>query len=236
MLRNTNMTNLTFERRRNSAGDGLESARVGHKPAVPELSRTADNGCFNGWRARRVISHHTQASRLPYLGIACHDIEVRGRPKRGSGRMRFIAKRLRAAGKGSLLLAPLLLAPLLLGGCFYSPSTSVASLPPNDPPTVLLAQQPHDQPNDAAVVNEQKAKGSFTKRAQPAAERAKAASRQSSPEDSWAAESRAGLVDDDALKQKLVICKGCTSKPAPQQKQEKVEETDPTSGWDVKSQ
>ena len=52
--------------------------------------------------------------------------------------MRFIAERLAVLGRGSLLLGP-----LLLGGCFYSPSTSIASLPPNETPTVLLAQQPY---------------------------------------------------------------------------------------------
>lgn len=144
--------------------------------------------------------------------------------------MRFIAERLGVVGRGSLLLAP-----LLLGGCFYSPSTSIASLPPNEMPTVLLAQQPYGQPNNAAPVAEEKTRASPEKRTKSSVVRAKPASQEPDSADAWAAENQAGIAEDAALKKKLVICDGCTSKPTSQQRREAPEQTDSSVGWDVNS-
>jgi hypothetical protein len=144
--------------------------------------------------------------------------------------MQYIAERIGVLGRGSLLLAP-----LLLGGCFYSPSASIASLPPNATPTVLLSQQQYDQSNNAAPSTEESTRASSEKRAKSSVVRAKAVSQKPDSEDAWAAESRASIVDDAALKKKLVICDGCTFKPTPQQRRETVEQTGSPAGWDDNS-
>jgi hypothetical protein len=144
--------------------------------------------------------------------------------------MRFIAERLGVVGRWSLLLAP-----LLLGGCFYSPSTGTASLPPNATPTVLLSQQQYDQPNNAAPSPEEKTRAAPEKRMKSSAARAKDALQEPDSADAWAAENQASIVDDAALKKKLVICDGCTFKPTPQQRRETVEQTGSPAGWDVNS-
>ena len=145
--------------------------------------------------------------------------------------MQYIAERIGVLGRGSLLLAP-----LLLGGCFYSPSASIASLPPNATPTVLLSQQQYDQSNYAAPSTEESTRASSVEACKNFSKiQTKAVSQKPNSEDAWAAESRASIVDDAALKKKLVICDGCTFKPTPQQRRETVEQTGSPAGWDDNS-
>jgi hypothetical protein len=56
--------------------------------------------------------------------------------------------------------------------------------------------------------------------------RAKAASQEPDSAEGWAAEDQTNVVDDAALRKKLVICDGCQSKPTPKQKRDAVEQTD----------
>jgi hypothetical protein len=128
-----------------------------------------------------------------------------------------IGPRLWIVGRGSLLLAP-----LLLGGCFYSPSTSIASSQPNMAPPVVL----YGQPDDAVPSTPGEAKAPSDKRLKASKARAKAASQEPDSAEGWAAEDQANVVDDAALRKKLVICDGCQSKPTPKQKRETVEQTD----------
>ena len=129
--------------------------------------------------------------------------------------MRRNGQRLRIVGRGCFLLAP-----LLLGGCFYSPSTSVESSQSNLPPPVVL----YGQSDDAAPSSPEKTNTVSDKRAKSTAVRAKARSPASDSTDEWAAENQAEGVDDAALKKKLVICSDCLTKPTRQQKQEAAEQ------------
>jgi hypothetical protein len=135
--------------------------------------------------------------------------------------MRLSGQRLRIVGRGCFLLSP-----LLLGGCFYSPSTSLGSSQSNLPPPVVL----YGQSDDAAPSSPETTNTVPDKRARSTVARAKAISPASDSADEWPAENQAEGIDDAALKKKLVICSDCLTKPTRRQKQEAAEQAG-SSGW-----
>lgn len=88
------------------------------------------------------------------------------------------------------------------------------------PPAVL-----YGQPDDVVPSTSEEAKAPSDKQTKASKARAKAVSHEPDSADEWAAEDQADVVDDAALKKKLVICDGCLSKRTPNQKREAVEQT-----------
>lgn len=93
-------------------------------------------------------------------------------------------------------------------------------------PPVVLTQQQYDQPDDTFSSTPEDGKVPSDKRTKSPKARAKAVSQEPDSADEWEAEDQANVVNDAALRKKLVICDGCLSKPTPKQKRdETVEQT-----------
>jgi hypothetical protein len=110
---------------------------------------------------------------------------------------------------------------------------TVASPQPNPTSEALLSQQRYDQSSNAAPsAAEEKTRASSEKQTKSSVAQTKTNSPEPDTANAWAAENQANIVDDAALRKKLVICDGCTSKPTPRQKRETVEQAGSSAGWD----